>query len=147
MDGTHIVEKLHQGKDYFVDADGHSYKITEDDIFVSIKDKEDFVFEANKDLYVALDTTLTPELIEEGLARELVNKIQFTRKEKGLDIMDRIKIFFVGNDEIFSVFDKFKDYVYAETLAVNHFRVKEAHDDMIKWDINEREVFLTVEKV
>ena len=147
MNGNQIVEKLHQGKDYFIDADGHSYKITEDDIFVSIKDKEGFVFEANKDLYVALDTTLTPELIEEGLARELVNKIQFTRKEKGLDIMDRIKIFFVGNDEIFSVFEKFKDYVYAETLAENHFRVKEAHDDMIKWDINEREVFLTVEKV
>jgi len=146
MDGTHIVEKLHQGKDYFIDVDGHSYKITEEDISISIKDKEGFVFEANKELYVALDTTLTPELIEEGLARELVNKIQFTRKEKGLDIMDRIKIFFVGNDEISSVFDKYKEYIYSETLANSHHRVKESHEDMIKWDINERKVFLTVEK-
>ncbi len=146
MDGTHIVEKLHQGKDYFIDTNGHSYKITEEDIFISIKDKEGFVFEANKDLYIALDRTLTPELIEEGLARELVNKIQFTRKEKGLDIMDRVKIFFAGNDEIAAVFDKFKKYIYEETLGKSHFRVKESHADMIKWDINEREVFLTVEK-
>ena len=146
LDGTHIVEKLHQKKDYFIDVDGRSYKISEDDIFISIKDKEGFTFEAKKDLYVALDTTLTPELIEEGLARELVNKIQFTRKEKGLAIMDRIKIFFVGNNEITSVFNKYKDYIYAETLANSHHRVKESHEDMIKWDINEREVYLTVEK-
>ena len=115
-------------------------------IFSIFKNKEGFTFEAKKDLYVALDTTLTPELIEEGLARELVNKIQFTRKEKGLAIMDRIKIFFVGNNEITSVFNKYKDYIYAETLANSHHRVKESHEDMIKWDINEREVYLTVEK-
>ena len=147
MDGTRIVEKLHQGQDYYIDIDGSSFKLSEEDIIISIKDKEGFVFEANKERYVALDTHMTDELVEEGLARELVNKVQFTRKEKGLDIMDRIKIFFVGSDEIAGVFNKFSEYIYAETLANGHHQVKESHEDMIKWDINDREVFITVEKV
>ncbi|MCF7883946.1 MAG: DUF5915 domain-containing protein, partial [Candidatus Cloacimonetes bacterium] len=146
MDADHIVEILHQGKDYFLEVDGSSFKLTEEDLIISIKDKEGFVFETNKDLYVALDTHLTPELIQEGLARELVNKIQYTRKESGLEIMDRIKVFYCGDNEVDAVFSKFADYIQNETLTNSCHRVTERHEDGTTWDVNGKEVWLAVTK-
>ncbi|MBN1949299.1 MAG: isoleucine--tRNA ligase [Candidatus Cloacimonetes bacterium] len=147
MDANHLVDTLHDGKDYYVDIDGGSFKLTEEDIFISIKDKEGFVFETSNSLYVALDTTLTPALIEEGLARELVNKIQFSRKEQQFEIMDRINIFYTGDDEINNVFLKFGDYIRLETLAETAFRVEIPEKDMTEWDINGHSVYLSVAKL
>ena len=136
LDSNHIVDALHQGKDYYVDIEGKSYKLTEEDLIISIKDKEGFVFESNKELFVALDTHLNPELIEEGLARELVNKIQFTRKEKNFEIMDKIHVFYQANEQIDTVFEKYKDYIMSETLTKTISKVKEIKENMVEWDIN-----------
>ncbi|MCF7858724.1 MAG: isoleucine--tRNA ligase [Candidatus Cloacimonetes bacterium] len=147
MDANHIVETLHQGKDYFLEMDGSTFKLTEEDLIISIKDKEGFVFESyNKELFVALEITLNEELLQEGLARELVNKIQNTRKDKDMEIMDRIKIFYTGNEKIRGVFDKYADYIKSETLSDSFHYCSSAKEDMIKWDINKNEVFMTVEK-
>jgi isoleucyl-tRNA synthetase len=147
MDADSIIEKLHKGMDYYLEMNGSTFKLTEEDLIISIKDREGFVFETNKELFVALDTHLTPELIEEGLARELVNKIQFTRKEKNLEIMDRIKIFFLAENEIGNVFQKYAEYIKNETLTDSFYRVNEVQKDMIEWDINGRKMHLTVEKL
>ena len=147
MDADSIIEKLHKGMDYYLEMEGSTFKLIEEDLIISIKDREGFVFETNKELFVALDTHLTSELIEEGLARELVNKIQFTRKEKNLEIMDRIKIFFLAENEIENVFLKYADYIKNETLTDSFHAVNEVQKDMIEWDINGRKVHLTVEKV
>jgi isoleucyl-tRNA synthetase len=148
MDSNHIVESLHKNKEYYLEMDGSTFKLTEEDLVISIKDKKGFVFESyNKELFVALDTNLNEELIEEGLARELVAKIQNTRKNKEMEIMDRIKIFYVGNDKIQSVFIKYADYIKAETLSDYFHCCKGEQEDMIKWDINGNEVFMTVEKM
>ena len=147
MDANHIVDVLHQGKDYYLDMDGSTFKLTEEDLIISIKDKEGFVFESYKELYVALDTQLTPELIQEGLARELVNKIQFTRKENGFEIMDRIVVFYCADDEIDNAFSKHTEYIKNETLTDSFNRVKECHEDGTKWDVNGKEVWLSVTKV
>jgi isoleucyl-tRNA synthetase len=147
MDGTQIVKALHSGKDYFLEIDGSTFKLSEEDIFITIKDKEGFVFETDKELFVALDTKLTPELILEGYARELVNKIQFTRKEMNFEIMDRISIYFSGDKEIQNVFETFSDYIKQETLtdSIHFSAVKEK--DMQSWDINGKEVFLAIVKI
>lgn len=147
LDANHIVDLLHQGKEYFLEIDGSTFKLTEEDLLISIKEKEGFVFEANKDLYVALDTKLTPELVQEGLARELVNKIQFTRKESGLEIMDRINVYYCGDDEIDTVFNTFQDYIQNETLTDSCHRVFETHADGTTWDVNGKEVWLSVSKI
>ncbi|MFO7895681.1 MAG: isoleucine--tRNA ligase [Candidatus Cloacimonadales bacterium] len=144
LDSNHVVDALHAGKDYVLDVDGKSFQLTEEDLIISIKDKEGFVFESNKELFVALDTHLTPELIEEGLARELVNKIQFTRKEKDFEIMDKIHIFYFGDEQITAVFRKFEDYIMSETLAESISKVDEVGEDMEDWDINGISVKLSV---
>lgn len=147
MDSNHIVESLHKNNEFYLEMDGSTFKLTEDDLNISIKDKEGFVFASyNKELFVALDTNLNDELIEEGLARELVAKIQNTRKDKGMDIMDRINIFFVASEMIQNVFNKHSEYIKDETLTDSFYCCKKEQDDMIKWDINGNDVYLTVEK-
>ena len=146
MDANHIVETLRQGKDYYLEIDGGTFKLTEEDLFISIKDKDGFVFETNKDIFVALDITLTPELIEEGLARELVNKIQYTRKERDFEIMDRINLFYYAGDDIRKVFSTYSEYIKNETLTNSVTLVKKPDSDMKKWDVNGKEVYLKIEK-
>ncbi len=147
IDGNHIVKALHSGKDYFLEIDGSTFKISEEDVFITIKEKEGFVFESDKEFFVALDTKLTPQLIAEGYAREIVNKIQFTRKDMDFEIMDRISIYFHADEEIQDVFQTYSDYIKEETLTntIHYNPTKEK--DMQKWDINGKEVFLSIVKI
>lgn len=146
IDGSHIVTALHGGKDYYLEIDGSSFKITAEDLDISIKDKAGFVFESDKELYVALDTQLTPELIEEGMARELINKIQFTRKEVNFDIMDRISLIYHADDEIDKVIEKHGDYIKQETLADCIEKLDSLSEDMQKWDINGKIVYYKINR-
>ena len=66
---------------------------------------------------VALDTTVTPELAEEGLARELVHRIQNLRRGAGFEITDRIVTTYHGPDRVREVMQKFADYIQEETLS------------------------------
>jgi len=125
----------------------NTFKLTEEDIFISIQPKEGFTFENYGSDFVALDSRLTEGLILEGHARELVNKIQFTRKENNFDIMDRVKVTYCGNEKIKEVFTTFKDYISAETLCDGFDTVESPKDDMKSWDINGIETYLKVEKV
>jgi isoleucyl-tRNA synthetase len=67
----------------------------------------------------AVSTTLTPELRREGLARELVRRLQDMRKSAGLDIADRIHVRFVGGEQVAAVLTEFRASVSQETLAVS----------------------------
>jgi len=66
---------------------------------------------------VALDTHLTPELREEGLARELVHRLQNMRKKAGFEIADRICTYYQGDEAIRRVMERFADYIQGETLS------------------------------
>jgi isoleucyl-tRNA synthetase len=68
-------------------------------------------------LTIALDIELTPELIEEGIARELINRLQNLRKSSGLDITDRICVQIVRNDAINAAVEHCSDYIASQVLA------------------------------
>jgi isoleucyl-tRNA synthetase len=68
-------------------------------------------------LTVALDVNITPELKQEGNARELVNRIQNLRKDSGLEVTDRIVLHFSGPEELEESIRTFKSYICTETLA------------------------------
>jgi isoleucyl-tRNA synthetase len=74
--------------------------------------------ETQGDITVALNTEITPELCEECLAREFVNRIQTMRKNAALNVTDRIAIRCAGPQPLVAALDKFRDYVCGETLAV-----------------------------
>jgi isoleucyl-tRNA synthetase len=147
MDAAVIMSAFQEGKPFDFDMDGEKYSVTAEDLAVSLKQREGYVFEQYKELFVALDTSLTAELIEEGYARELVNKIQFTRKEQDFDILDRIEIEWYGDDEIEAVFVKHGDYIQAETLAKNISRVRESDETMKIFDINGKHVVMRIDRV
>ena len=67
--------------------------------------------------FVILDTELTPELIEEGLVREFISKVQQLRKSKDLDILDNIEIIYSSDEEVKSAIDKNIVFIGQETLA------------------------------
>ena len=69
-------------------------------------------------LTVALDTTITPELLYEGYVRDLIRGIQNARKEAGLEVTDRIKLALFGDDELHTALERFSQLVAEETLAV-----------------------------
>jgi isoleucyl-tRNA synthetase len=79
--------------------------------------REDTALAAEGGYAVGLDTTITPELADEGLARELVHRLQTMRKNAGFDIADRIVTYYQGSEELCRIMEKHSDYVGQETLS------------------------------
>lgn len=147
IDANHLVDEINTNGCYHLDVDSVEIKLTADGLDIKTLNKENFVFSEQGNVFVALDTKLDEELILEGYARELVNKIQFMRKENDFDIMDRIKIsYFSEDDEIRGTLEEFGDYIKSETLAVELVS-QDISDNMKKWDVNGKEVFLYLEVV
>ena len=95
-----------------------SYPLTQTDFILDQTARGDFAVESQAGFTVALDPTVTTDLRLEGLARELVNRVQNLRKESGLEVTDRIRLGVFGDGEILDVMARFSDFVARETLAV-----------------------------
>ena len=87
------------------------------EVEISSKDIEGWLVAHGNGLTVALDISMTEELIDEGIARELVNRIQNIRKDAGLEVTDKINISFLASDELKEKIDKNSDYICSETLG------------------------------
>ena len=135
-------EALLQEETITVDFEGERLDITPDMVDVRIESKEGFDVGMQNNRFVILNTELTDDLILEGLAREFVSKVQNIRKTSGLDIADRIKLFYSGDELTNKAFDVYSDYIMSETLAT----VYELKDGGEVNDINGHDVAITVEK-
>ena len=98
---------------------GNELKITEDMIITTLKNKEGYCASSNGNISVVLDTTLTDDLMLEGLAREVVRKVQSLRKEADFVITDRINLYYNGEEIIDVMLDKYMNYVKEETLSID----------------------------
>ena len=87
------------------------------DVEVISEDMPGWIVANEGNLTVALDVTLTPELINEGRAREIINRIQNIRKSRDYDITDRIKLVFEPGEFIDGVLADFADYIGRQVLA------------------------------
>ena len=125
-----------------IDFDGGRLDIKPDMVDVRIEAKEGFNVGMENNKFIILNTELTKELIEEGLAREFVSKVQNLRKSTGLDISDRIKLTYNGDPDINLALKNFADYIKDETLAVS-YEIKDAGEIV---DINGHDVKVTIEK-
>jgi isoleucyl-tRNA synthetase len=101
-----------------VELDGRRLALEEGDLEISQKAAGEFVVEAEGGYTVALDPTITPELRSEGLARELVSRIQRLRKESGFEVAERIRIAVGCRPELRDAFQAHRDFIMGETLAV-----------------------------
>jgi len=124
-----------------VDFDGERLDITPNMVDVRIDAKEGFNVGMENNKFIILNTELTRELILEGLAREVVSKVQNIRKEMDLNIVDRIDIDYSADDEIMDAINSFKEYIMNETLCVN-LNVNDKVNTII--DINGHDVKLEI---
>ncbi len=117
--------------------------ITKDMYEVKISSKEGFNVGVMDNLFIILNTNLTEDLIWEGHAREFISKIQNMRKSMGLDVSDRIVIYY-DSEEFKDIILKYKEYIQNETLAVE---IKEEHLEKEEVNVNGIKVLVNIEKV
>jgi isoleucyl-tRNA synthetase len=107
------------GRPVMVTVEGHEHEFAPEDFAVETHQREGFQVERDGGLAVAIATSLSPELMVEGLARELVHHIQNTRKAADFQIDDRIYLRVTGPAEIVQMLGVHGDWVKRETLAVS----------------------------
>lgn len=114
------VKRQENGEILEVEVANNKYQITPEMLDVRVVSKEGFNTANEGNKFIILNTMLTDELIEEGIAREVISKVQQLRKNKDFNITDRIHLLYDCSDSKFvSAIDHFKDVVMKETLAVD----------------------------
>ena len=111
------ISELERNGVYPLSVNETNVEITLDDVEIISDDIPGLQVAVMGSLTVALDTTISPELREEGVARELINRIQNLRKDKGFDVTDKIEVLFKGHDEINLAVKNNLEYICSETLA------------------------------
>lgn len=111
-----IVKLESEGK-FSLNLEDKTIELGLEDFEISAKDIPGWTVTSNGNLTVALDIQLTDELRSEGVARELVNRIQNLRKENGLEVTDKIRLILKNDDKIETSVIQNKDYICSETLA------------------------------
>ena len=137
------ITKLQNGETIKLDVNNNSYDINSELVDIRVSSKEGFNVATLNDNFIILDTNLTKDLILEGIAREMISKVQNIRKENDYNIVDRINLYYKGDEEVDEAVNKFNEFIKKETLAIN-ISVKEGINN--SYDLNGHEVFIETEK-
>ncbi|MGJ8591214.1 MAG: isoleucine--tRNA ligase [Aquaticitalea sp.] len=111
------IKNIEQNGILDVEVNGKSITLELSDVEITSQDIEGWLVASSGALTVALDVTLTDDLRREGIARELVNRIQNLRKDSGFELTDRIKVQIKKDEQISSAINKNLEYIKSETLT------------------------------
>ncbi len=142
-DPARVAATVRAGESLELVAGGEAYSLTPDELLVDVREREGFNVAEEGDLLVALDTTLTRDLIHEGLARDFIRGVQDARKEAGLRVEDTIRLAWQteSGTEVAQAIDRHLEDIAAETLA------REAAPGWVEAAAWEAEVKVGAEKV
>jgi isoleucyl-tRNA synthetase len=112
-----IISGIETNGEYNLPLGDETFVLTAEDVMISTQDIPGWKVASDGEITVALDVTVTPELAKEGLARELVNRIQNLRKDQGFEVTDRIKVRLQASDTVDKAASAYRDYIMAEVLA------------------------------
>ncbi len=140
---AHQIDTLAKGQNLKINVDNNSIELTSEDVNVSRQIKEGLIALNDQHLVVAIETCLSPELLLEGLAREIINKVNTMRKEEGYDVSDRIRIILNTTDRVKSCFEQHGKLIQNEVLAVS---VDFEECKGTKWDLNGEMTTILIEK-
>ncbi len=146
IDGTNAKKQL--DKDGYIELNLPSgkVKLEAEDLLIEAKQKDGFYSLSDRGITVAIDTTLTEELIEEGFVRELISKIQTMRKEAGFNVTDHISVTLEGSDKVTETALKKQDDIKGDTLA-DSLTAESPVGFTKEWDINGETVEIGVKKI
>ena len=142
-DPKEVLAKLEADGVLKLELNGETVDITPDMVDVKIDAKEGFAVAMANNVFTILDTTITPELEAEGLARELISKIQQMRKANNYEMMDNIRISVSADEDVKAAIETHRDYIMKETLAV----AIEPAEGLDTVNLNGHETGLAVERV
>ena len=117
-----------------------------EDVLIEAQQKEGYFTLSDRGITVAIDTNLTEDLLEEGIIREIVSKIQTMRKDADFNVTDHIVVSLSGDDYTVSVANKYFDTISQDTLA-DKLDINSVLDYSKSWDINGRELKIGVKKI
>ena len=128
IEKTGVAEFVIEGQTVLLDAN---------DVEIITEDIPGWVISTSENITVALDVTITQVLKEEGIARELINRIQNLRKEKHLEVTDKINVLVENHTDIVSVIENNYHYICSEILAASFSVIKQITEDKISVELSD----------
>lgn len=143
------IVRIEEDEKYILDIEGQEVEILLTDVDIITRDIPGWLIANMGNLTVALDVTLTPELEEEGIARDLVNRIQNLRKDKGFEVTDKIRIRIEINNKISDAIKHNYDYICSETLAdILELEEQLTEDKKIRVELSDQlQAYINIERI
>lgn len=145
LNTVEAARKLLDGRSITVQVEGDDIEVLPDEVEVRLTAREGFAVSEEGGLIAALVTDLTPELVREGLAREVVRRIQDLRKSRGLDISDRVHLTYFASADLARAIEEQREYIMGETLAISLQGVEKGSGE--EYELESEKLVLNLEKV
>jgi isoleucyl-tRNA synthetase len=144
LSGAQIAQ-LEADQSLTIDVEGEKVAILLEEVEIIAEDIPGWSVASKGGLTVALDISMTPELINEGNARELVNRVQNIRKERNFELTDKILLHIVDNTDMKNSINQFSDYICREILAIGIDWVSQIEgDEGVDVEINDQKLTILV---
>ena len=146
LDGNAAMVELNENGVLKLSIEGQDIELTKEDLLISTAQKEGYAAATDKGYTVAIDTNLTPELLEEGFVREIISKIQTMRKEANFEVQDHILIAYTGSEKATAIMSKNADHIASEVLGNSATEGTLEGGFTKEWKINGEDLTLTVKR-
>jgi isoleucyl-tRNA synthetase len=144
--GNREISEVEKNSGWKGEIGGDKVELDLNDFEIIADDIPGWLVASEGPITVALDITITPELKSEGIARELINRIQNYRKDSGFEVLDRIKLTFEANDVVKAAIEANKAYIAAEVLADSVEFATVPKDGSLVADLEEGDTLIQVVK-
>lgn len=145
IDSNIVKVSLDKTNKFILTLNDKTIELTSEDLLIETKNKDNYIIQSNNNIQVAISTELTPELINEGLIRETISKIQTIRRNNDLQVTDRINLFITANDEFNNIVKNNMQEIKEKVLADNI--IFQLHETAEIWDINSIKVSIAIEVI
>ena len=139
------IQKLEKEGQIELNLGDKTITLSKDEVDITAKEIKGWTIAQQDNVLVALDINITDDLRQEGIARDLVNRIQNYRKDSGLEVTDRIDLYLVHNDQLKKAADTMTDYIKSETLT-DHIFWTDKLPDGVELDIDGLQSQMKLEK-
>lgn len=146
LDGAKAKKELDETGALKLTLSDGEIELSQEELLIETAQKEGFTSVSDKGVAVALDTTLTEDLIEEGFVREIVSKLQSMRKDAGFVVTDRIEVFVSGSEKVEEIFHKNEGSILRDVLG-EACTYGSLDGYTAEWDVNGETVSFGVKRI
>lgn len=145
LDGNGAMDELKEKGALNFMAGEVEVSLSEEDLLITMSQKEGYVSEADNHITVVLDTCLTEELIEEGFVYEIISKIQTMRKDSDYEVTDHIQVAISGNERVSEIVRR-NEGVIAEKVLADEFLFDNTLENQKEWNVNQENVTIGLKR-